>query len=82
MERQEVRKRDWRSSCYLDFFRCSSSGSCTERAETGIGQEKTEAHPGREPWQGVTCCQSRHQLSLGLDQWPGGESALPWAGTY
>lgn len=34
---------------YLDFFRCSSSGSCTERAEAGIDQEKTEGHPSPEP---------------------------------
>lgn len=39
---------------YLDFFRCSSSGSCTEEAEGGIDQEKTERHPNPEPWWRVT----------------------------
>ncbi|KAB1259728.1 hypothetical protein Cadr_000025834 [Camelus dromedarius] len=39
------------SSCYLDFFRCSSSGSCTERAEAGIDQEKREGHPSPGLWQ-------------------------------
>lgn len=81
-ERQEVRKRGWSSSCYLDFFRCSSSGSCTERAEAGIDQEQTEGHPSPEPWQRVTGCQSRLQLSPGPGWGPGRESALPWDGTY
>lgn len=49
-ERLEMRRRDCSLSCYLDFFRCSSSGSCTERAEAGIDQEQTEGHPSPEPW--------------------------------
>lgn len=49
-ERPEMRKRGWSWSCYLDFFRCSSSGSCTDRAEAGIDQEQTEGHPSPEPW--------------------------------
>lgn len=64
-ERQEVRKKGYCQSFYLDFFRCSSSGSCTERAEAGIDQEKTEGHPSPEPWQKVTGCRSRLQLSPG-----------------
>lgn len=48
-EKQEMRKRGC-LSFYLDFFRCSSSGSCTERAEADIDQ-KTEGHPSPKPWQ-------------------------------
>lgn len=49
-ERPEMRRRGYSMSCYLDFFRCSSSGSCTERAEADFDQEQTEGHPSPEPW--------------------------------
>lgn len=80
--RQEVRKRGYCTSFYLDFFRCSSSGSCTERAEAGIDQEKIEGHPSPETQQKVTGHQSKLQRGRGPGWGPAGESALPWAATY
>lgn len=38
-----ARERGSRPRFYLDFFMNSSSGSCTERTEAGIDQEKEES---------------------------------------
>lgn len=77
-ERGRRKKRGWCPSPYLDFFRCSSSGSCTERGEAGIDQEKTEGYPSPEPWQ----VPNGLQLSPCLGWGPRGESALPSSATY
>lgn len=42
-EEVEARERGSRPRFYLDFFMNSSSGSCTERTEAGIDQEKEES---------------------------------------